>query len=277
MDKKKVIVLICFFLPLIAAGIVGGLYVGGFALLKITKIDLSYLHMTLLLDAAKQFAPIPSAMKFVQLAMLIAVLVALVPFALLIAVLVGLREKEELHGSARFATARDLEKSGLLPTPQESAKIKYPYVIIGRYQGKYLKFSGQQFISVAAPTRSGKGVGMVIPNLLNYPDSVVTLDIKLENFFYSAGYRKQCGQDVFLFSPDGYSLSEEDKANGILRSHGWNPLFYIRRNPIFRDGDVMVIGKILYPTTGGENDMFQEAAANLLTARKPRPMDVVIA
>ena len=54
---------------------------------------------------------------------------------------------------------------------------------------------------VAAGTRAGKGVSIVIPNLLTYPDSAVVEDIKLENFLYTSGYRRKCGQEVFLWSP----------------------------------------------------------------------------
>ncbi len=54
---------------------------------------------------------------------------------------------------------------------------------------------------LSAPTRSGKGVGVVIPNLLNWPDSVVVLDIKGENYDVTAGYRARHGQAVYAFSP----------------------------------------------------------------------------
>ena len=53
---------------------------------------------------------------------------------------------------------------------------------------------------LAAPTRSGKGVGVVIPNCLNYSDSLVVLDIKLENFDITSGFRAEHGQEVYLFA-----------------------------------------------------------------------------
>lgn len=52
-----------------------------------------------------------------------------------------------------------------------------PTLVVGRWRGRYLRFAGQQFVLLAAPARSGKGVGIVIPNLLSYSDSVVVLDI----------------------------------------------------------------------------------------------------
>ena len=87
--------------------------------------------------------------------------------------------------------------------------------IVSRRQihGKLLHYSGQQFALLAAPTRSGKGVGIVIPNLLSYKSSVVVLDIKQENFNLTSGYRKEVlGQEVYLFNPfaeDGRTLPLE--------------------------------------------------------------------
>ncbi|MFP3427663.1 type IV secretory system conjugative DNA transfer family protein, partial [Pseudoalteromonas sp. SIMBA_162] len=57
-----------------------------------------------------------------------------------------------------------------------------PAIVVGIWRGRYLRFGGQQFVLLAAPARSGKGVGVVIPNLLTFPDSVVVLDIKQENY-----------------------------------------------------------------------------------------------
>lgn len=69
------------------------------------------------------------------------------------------------------------------------------------YKNNYLTYAGYQFVLLAAPTRSGKGVGIVVPNCLNYSDSLVVLDIKGENFDITSGFRKACGQEVYLFSP----------------------------------------------------------------------------
>ncbi|MCK7497169.1 MAG: type IV secretory system conjugative DNA transfer family protein [Comamonadaceae bacterium] len=82
---------------------------------------------------------------------------------------------------------------------------------------------------LSAPTRSGKGVGVVIPNLLNWPDSVVVLDIKGENYDITAGYRAAHGQAVYAFSP-----FDED-----ARSHRWNPLTAVRTSPLHRVGDLL--------------------------------------
>ena len=91
---------------------------------------------------------------------------------------------------------------------------------------------------VSAPTRSGKGVGVVVPNLLNWPDSVVVLDIKGENYDITAGYRAEHGQAVYAFSPF-------DEAG---RSHRWNPLTAVRTSTMHRVGDLLTIGQYLRPS-----------------------------
>src|SRR5437879_2119403 len=75
--------------------------------------------------------------------------------------------------------------------------------------------------ALEAPPRSGKGVGVVIPTLLNWPGSVLVSDIKGENWTRTAGYRAAHGQHVHLFDP----LSEDE------RSARWNPLAYVSDVP----------------------------------------------
>src|SRR4249920_1986817 len=101
-----------------------------------------------------------------------------------------------------------------------------PSILVGRHRGRFLTLPGQLSVMLSAPTRSGKGVGVVVPNLLNWPDSVVVLDI-------TAGYRTAHAQAVYAFSPF------DDQA----RSHRWNPLTAIRVDPLHRVGDLLAIGQ----------------------------------
>ncbi|PRE45393.1 type IV secretory system conjugative DNA transfer family protein [Burkholderia multivorans] len=126
-----------------------------------------------------------------------------------------------------------------------------PPLVVGVWRGRYLRFTGQQFVLLAAPARSGKGVGIVVPNLLSYPDSVVVLDIKQENFNLTAGYRRAHGQDVYLFNP----FAEDG------RTHRYNPLSAISGG-LFRVGDILAIGYALYPV-GGHDDFWKDQARNL--------------
>ena len=110
---------------------------------------------------------------------------------------------------------------------------------------KLVRLDGQQFVILAAPTRSGKGVGVVIPNLLEYGESLVVLDIKQENFDLTSGWRASQGQEIYLFNPFA-----EDR-----RTHRWNPLSYVSDDPAFRVSDLMSIGAMLYPD-GSEDQKF---------------------
>ncbi|MET7140478.1 type IV secretory system conjugative DNA transfer family protein [Xanthomonas sp. PPL139] len=169
--------------------------------------------------------------------------------ALLILVLVFKPAKRSLHGDARFAGAADLSKHGLFKTSGDG-------IVVGKFRGKLVRLSGQQFVILAAPTRSGKGVGVVIPNLLEYQESVVVLDIKQENFDLTSGWRASQGQEVFLFNPFA-----EDR-----RTHRWNPLSYVSDDPAFRVSDLMSIAAMLYPDGSDDQKFWVSQARNAFMA-----------
>lgn len=140
--------------------------------------------------------------------------------------------KRSLFGDARFAKRSEIKKAGLFGEKG---------IIVGQIGGRYLMFEGQQHAIISAPTRSGKGVGIVIPNLLNWPESVVVLDIKQENWDITSAYRRKYGQECFLFNP----------AATDYRTHRYNPLSYISEDPNFRIDDVQKIGNMLFPDQPG--------------------------
>ena len=111
-------------------------------------------------------------------------------------------DRERPHGDARFARAGELRRAGLRAGHG---------LVLGKVGQRFLVHRGQAHVLVTAPTGAGKGVGLVIPNLLSWPGSAVVLDVKGENFAATAGYRVGCGQRVVNFAP----LSE--------RSHRFNP------------------------------------------------------
>ena len=130
-------------------------------------------------------------------------------------------------------------------------------IIVGKYGNRYLMLQGQQFVLLAAPTRSGKGVAIVIPNLLNFADSVVVLDLKLENFKITSGFRARHGQEVFLFAPFTEDFS----------THRWNPLDTISRDRNFRIGDIQALAQKFYPSDADSKDKFwNDSARNLFLA-----------
>src|SRR5205814_4094550 len=96
------------------------------------------------------------------------------------------------YGSARWASKEEVADTGLL---------KPAGVFLGRHGPDYLRHDGPEHVMAFAPTRSGKGVGLVIPTLLTWPDSTVVYDIKGENWAKTAGFRSQQGHVCFKFSP----------------------------------------------------------------------------
>lgn len=115
-----------------------------------------------------------------------------------------------LHGAARFANEPEIKRHGFRAAVG---------IVLGRKRGRFLTFGGSEHVIVEAPTRSGKGTGIVIPNLLTWQGSVVVLDVKRENYDASAGFRAHYGQEVFLFNPT-------DREGRTAR---YNPLAYIDR------------------------------------------------
>ncbi|HEY4093535.1 MAG TPA: type IV secretory system conjugative DNA transfer family protein [Luteibacter sp.] len=159
------------------------------------------------------------------------------------------KKKQAMHGDARFAKAGDLRKQKMLdPAPNG--------VLVGRFKGDLVRLPGQQFVILAAPTRSGKGVGVVIPNLLDYQESVVVLDIKQENFDLTSGWRAEQGQEIYLFNPFA-----EDR-----RTHRWNPLSYVSKDPAFRVSDLMSIASMLYPDGSDDQKFWVSQARNAFMA-----------
>lgn len=173
-----------------------------------------------------------------------AIVAAVVAYgAPIVALIAAMREVRSLHGEARFANASEIEKAGLFGNTG---------IIIGKLKNRFLMFPGMQFVLLAAPTRSGKGVGIVVPNLLNFSESAVVLDVKLENFLITSKFRAQHGQAVYLFNP----FSKD------AQTHRYNPLGYISDDPRQRVTEILSIGYALYPGAG-KDSFFDDAARNL--------------
>jgi type IV secretion system protein VirD4 len=111
------------------------------------------------------------------------------------------------YGSARWADTREVRRAGLLG---------HDGVVLGRFDGRYLRHDGPEHVLCFAPTRSGKGVGLVIPTLLTWPSSAIVHDIKGENFQLTSGWRARFGP-VLLFDPTNQA------------SAAYNPLLEIRK------------------------------------------------
>ena len=131
------------------------------------------------------------------------------------------------YGSARWAEDREIRAAGLLGPDG---------VVLGRYDRHYLRHDGPEHVLCFAPTRSGKGVGLVVPTLLTWPGSCIVHDIKGENWTLTAGFRAQHGR-VLLFDPTN------------ARSSAYNPLLEVRQGE-WEVRDVQNIADILVDPEG---------------------------
>lgn len=119
------------------------------------------------------------------------------PLMALFTVLIGglaywmMKPKRSLFGDAHWAKESDVRKAGLRSVSG---------VVLGSLNGKLLRYMEPGHVLVEAPTRSGKGVGIVIPTLLTWTDSALVLDVKRENWDKTAGFRARY-QEVHLFNP----------------------------------------------------------------------------
>ena len=131
------------------------------------------------------------------------------------------------YGSARWANAHDIRKAGL--TQPEG-------VFLGQHARQYLRHEGPEHVLTFAPTRSGKGVGLVVPTLLSWPASAVIHDIKGENWQITAGWRSRFSH-CLLFNPTD------------AKSAAYNPLLEVRRGA-HEVRDVQNIADILVDPEG---------------------------
>ncbi|MGV8180305.1 conjugal transfer protein TraG [Pseudomonas aeruginosa] len=131
------------------------------------------------------------------------------------------------YGSARWANADEVRQAGLT---------KPAGIFLGLFEDQYLRHEGPEHVLAFAPTRSGKGVGLVVPTLLSWPSSAVIHDIKGENWSLTAGWRSRFSH-CLLFNPT-------DPA-----SAAYNPLLEVRRGT-HEVRDVQNIADILVDPEG---------------------------
>lgn len=167
-------------------------------------------------------------------------------FSGLIVAAISRNTKITIYGTARWATTKEINNMGF---------DNQAGVILGKLpQVGILAHNGPEHVLLTAPTRSGKGVGFVIPSLLAWLSSVVVLDLKKENYAATAGFRSKFSK-IICFDPTS--------------EHGacWNPLFEVRRgtNEV---KDVQNIADILIDPNGSvkTRDHWMQAGHSLLVA-----------
>jgi type IV secretion system protein VirD4 len=145
------------------------------------------------------------------------------------------------YGEARWADRRDIRRAGLWSSDG---------ILLGKNQGRFLCMPGWEHLMCFAPSGSGKGVGIVIPNLLHWSDSAIVHDVKGENFRLTSGYRAEHGHKVFFFNPGDPSG----------RTHRYNPFQFVSQNAGLRIDDLQKIAHLLLP----KHDFWENEARTLL-------------
>lgn len=166
------------------------------------------------------------------------------------------RKNKDIHGSAKWAEFEELPKMGLLPYQNKESKGAF----VGGYRDKkgqlhYLRHDGPEHIIGIAPTRSGKGVGLVLPTMLTWTSSMLISDMKGELWDATSGWRsKYANNKAIKFDP----------ANP-LDSAGFNPLNEIRFGTEFEVSDTQNIVTILVDPEGkGMEDHWSKTSFALL-------------
>src|SRR6266853_660454 len=159
-------------------------------------------------------------------------------------------KRRALHGEARFARKGQIARAGLFAP---AGIILGRFGGWGRFGGQLLVLSGQTGVALAAQPGAGKGVGVVVPNLLTWCGSVVCTDPKIENYTITAGFRRAMGQQVYLFNP----LSPEG------RTHRWNPLDYVPEATGQRISDLQLIAHMFFPDPPGADPFWAAGGRSL--------------
>ncbi|NQU56009.1 MAG: type IV secretory system conjugative DNA transfer family protein, partial [Rhodospirillales bacterium] len=163
----------------------------------------------------------------------------------------GGTDARDTHGSARWAKWRDIRRAGLSGSKG---------VVVGGFKRPFgtrtLCHDGPEHIMCFAPTRSGKGVSLIVPTLLTWKESALILDIKGENYALTAGYRAKIGQRVLRFDPAALT--------GSVR---YNPLAEVRLGTDYEIADCQNIASIIIDPDGkGLKDFWMKAGWDWITA-----------
>jgi type IV secretion system protein VirD4 len=145
----------------------------------------------------------------------------------------------------------------------------------------YLRHDGPEHVLCFAPTRSGKGVGLVVPSLLTWPGSAIVHDIKGENWQLTAGFRARHGR-VLLFDPTNAEIvGLQSAARGAPRRMGSPRRPEHRRHPgrsrrlareaqpLGEDQPRLLVGAILHVLYAEEDKTLAGVAAFLSDPKRP--------
>jgi type IV secretion system protein VirD4 len=164
-------------------------------------------------------------------------------------------------GSAQWADYDHLRTNGLLgergfwlgnfPVPKDKAK--------PGERSALLRYGGDRHLLTVAPTRAGKGVSTIIPNLLTYPGSALVIDPKGENALITAIARHKLGQQIFIVDPWGVVASRFR-----LTAARFNPLDWLRSGDPDMTENAMLLADALVVKSEGKDQFWDEEAKALL-------------
>ena len=162
---------------------------------------------------------------------------------------------DSLHGSARWAGFDDIKKMGLLSSEGVVVGAFENKRIFGKNKKHYLIHNGAEHILTYAPTRSGKGVGLIVPTLTTWKHSVIATDIKGELWSMTAGYRQQYLNNIVMkFEP------------ASKNSVKWNPFDEIRVDTDDETADAQSLALLIVDPQGkGLEDHWVKSAYSLIT------------
>ena len=179
----------------------------------------------------------------------------------------GFNKNDKLYGTSRWAIEKDLkkfglcEKNGVVLAQQYSARSKAIINKKGNFglnlfkPSRLICHAGTSHTLVIAPTRSGKGVGTVVPTLCSYKESVIVFDPKGELYNMTAGFRQKFTR-VIKFSPVQ------------METACFNPLEEVELDEnAFRDIGTILTNLFQKSDKGGDSnsDFFDNNARDLLT------------
>lgn len=175
------------------------------------------------------------------------VAIALTGFIPTYLLLKRIRAEGKVLGDAHFASGLEIHRARFFKKEEQN-------IIIGKKYGAPIYANGFEHVLVFAPTGSGKTCSIGIPNLLQYPYSVVCNDVKLTMFKTTSGYREQkLGHRCYCWAP-----ASEDR-----KTHRYNPLSLISNDKFQRITDIQRIAHILMPDHKKSDPIWTQASRKL--------------
>lgn len=167
-----------------------------------------------------------------------------------------------LYGSARWATPQELRTipNGKLYLAGRSTFDNPSSILLGgdaddetNPEAQFVHWDDDGHLLTIAPTRSGKAVTSIVPNLLRYRGSCVVIDPKGEHYEMTSRWRKSIGHEIYRIAPF-------DHGSGWAR-HRYNPLAVVRS-----DSDARSLAEQMFPRDPHASAFFNDDAAGFLTA-----------